>query len=655
MAETRTINLEVNDNSEETAKGFKKVADNINEATEATEKLADNLGDANKNTKDLKKSGDAAAGGFKKVGNAVKGLGGAFKALGLGLIISAFLTLKEVFTQNQKVADTLSAVFETISIVFNEVARVVTDVYKSVSEATGGFDALKKVMGGLLTLALTPFKVAFYGIKLGIQEVQLIWEKSMFGDNDPKAIKNLQKEIKQTTEDLKDVGQGAIQATKDIGNNIVEAVGEVGSFVTETAKGISEISVKAAFETAKLNVEITNRAKIAAAQQGLLVEQYDRQAEKLRQVRDEERNSIDERIKANDNLNEVLDKQEKALLAQANLQIQAAQNEKNKSDNIENQVALIEAIANKEGIRAQIEGLRSEQLANDLALSREKLELTQAQLEADTTLSLEQKKFNASVIADALERLEAERVIIEEEKVIELSRLQNKIDSYKLGTQARLDAEIEFNTLKQELDNAAIENEIAQAEEKKARDEKIRDQEIKDAKTLADAKSQAITNGLQTISNLTELFAGQSRKQQEKAFKIQKAVSIAQAGIDTFQSAVAAFKSLAGIPVVGVGLGIAAAAAATTAGLANIKKIASQEFNGGGDKSAASAPSFSASSGGGGAGSSGVITPNFNLVGDNGTNQLNQLNQPPIKTYIVGAEVSTAQGLERNRVRNATL
>jgi hypothetical protein len=42
--------------------------------------------------------------------------------------------------------------------------------------------------------------------------------------------------------------------------------------VTETAKGISDISVKAAFEQAKLNVEITNQAKIAAAQQSLLIE-----------------------------------------------------------------------------------------------------------------------------------------------------------------------------------------------------------------------------------------------------------------------------------------------------------------------------------------------------------------------------------------------
>jgi hypothetical protein len=138
----------------------------------------------------------------------------------------------------------------------------------------------------------------------------------------------------------------------------------------------------------------------------LLIEKYDRAAEKLRQVRDEERNSIDERIKANNELGEVLEKQQKALLKQADLQIQAARNEFNKSKNIENQIVLLEAQANREGVLAQIEGLRSEQLANDLALNREKLELTQTLLESETTLANEQKRFDAERIEDENLKLE---------------------------------------------------------------------------------------------------------------------------------------------------------------------------------------------------------------------------------------------------------
>ena len=55
--------------------------------------------------------------------------------------------------------------------------------------------------------------------------------------------------------------------------------------------------------------------------------------------------------------------------------------------------------------------------------------------------------------------------------------------------------------------------------------------------------------------------------------KAGKAFAVAQATIDTYKAANAAYASLAGIPVVGPGLGYAAAAAAVLAGVANVKKI----------------------------------------------------------------------------------
>lgn len=59
-----------------------------------------------------------------------------------------------------------------------------------------------------------------------------------------------------------------------------------------------------------------------------------------------------------------------------------------------------------------------------------------------------------------------------------------------------------------------------------------------------------------------------------------KALAIAQTTIDTYQSATASYKSLAGIPVVGPALGFAAAAVAIAAGLANVKKILSVQVPG---------------------------------------------------------------------------
>ena len=174
------------------------------------------------------------------------------------------------------------------------------------------------------------------------------------------------------------------------------------------------------------------------------------------------------------------------------------------------------------------------------------------------------------------------------------------------------------------------------------------------AKTLQAQKIQAVQDTFTTIGNLAELFAGKSRKQQEIAFKIQKAANIANASIDAFKAANGAYSSLSAIPVVGVGLGIAAAGAALTAGLLNVKKIASTQFSSGG---ASSGGGGSTSSGGGGGGASNnqAVTPNFNIVGNNGLNQLSQLKQGPIQAYVVSGQMSTAQSLDRNRVRNATL
>ena len=176
---------------------------------------------------------------------------------------------------------------------------------------------------------------------------------------------------------------------------------------------------------------------------------------------------------------------------------------------------------------------------------------------------------------------------------------------------------------------------------------KINEEEAAAAKLLQNQKIDAVQSTFTTIANLAELFAGKSRKQQETAFKIQKAANIANATIDSFKAATGAYSSLASIPVVGPVLGIAAAGAALTAGLLNVKKIASTKFDSGGTPSAEK-PANPASPGS-------VITPNFNIVGNNGTNQLKQLQQAPIQAYVVSGEMSTQQSLDRNRLRNATL
>jgi hypothetical protein len=161
-------------------------------------------------------------------------------------------------------------------------------------------------------------------------------------------------------------------------------------------------------------------------------------------------------------------------------------------------------------------------------------------------------------------------------------------------------------------------------------------------KKLNEYRVQAVKDGLQTISNLAELFAGKSEKQQKRAFQVQKAVNIANAVIDTYK---AANTALASSPPP---FNYIAMAAAITAGLVNVKKIASQQFQ----------SSSSSSGGGGGTPSAPEVAqaaPQFNTIGSSGINQLAQLQQQPVQAYVVSGEVTSAQALDRNRIQNATL
>ena len=251
------------------------------------------------------------------------------------------------------------------------------------------------------------------------------------------------------------------------------------------------------------------------------------------------------------------------------------------------------------------------------------------------------EKANADRIAkqDAQYALELE--LLKEGQAKELQILINGYDEKFLLAEGNAIL-TEQLTLDMETNIAAI--------EKKFRDEKEdaeKKQAAADKQRRLDNETYAIgaaTNTFTTIANLAELFAGESEESQRKAFKIQKAANIAQATIDTYTSAIGAYRSQASIPVVGPVLGGLAAAAAVTAGLLNIKSISQQQFGGDTGPEPAVPGAIGEPS-----------APNFNVVGDSGVNQLATLQQQPTQAYVVSGEVTTAQALDRNRVQNATL
>ena len=417
-------------------KGAEQGVANLKVTIENTEKAA-------------KGAGEAA----KKSTGFFGGLGGAIKALGVvSVIAGAFGVLKDALFKNQKVADTFAAVTGTIASLMTQLINIISGVIDRVSKSTNGFDALGKVMKGLLTLALTPIKVVFFEIKLAIELLQLAWEKSVFGKGDEGRIKELTANIKATKDSLIGVGKDAINAGKDIATNFVDAAKSIGDVVTGTIEGVKKIDVAATFEQQKAITRLKNNAELAAATLAGLIEKYDRQAEQQRQIRDDETKSIDERIAANNQLGKILEQQRRAQLQQAQAILASAQAEANADrENIQLQKAVIDAKNNVAAVEAQITGLLSEQKVNAVGLAKIKIELGKQEQQATNQRLLNEQKAAAELIKNENDKLAAKKKIFEEESKIELARLQGNVDAANVGTEARIAAEIELANKKSEL------------------------------------------------------------------------------------------------------------------------------------------------------------------------------------------------------------
>jgi len=617
MAKIFGIEINIKSNADKTAKQFKQVADSVE--------------DIDSKVKDVQKSSAGSVQGFKKMTTSLKKLA---TAGGLILIITeAFAFFKETLGQNQRVLDFFNTTFEVLSIAFNDFFNFifdnvggVVDSFKAIFEDP--IQSIKNFGQAIVDNIVERFNSAIESI-------------GFLGDA---IVKVFSGDFTGAAESAKNAGKELIDVVTGVDNTFDKTV-EVVNDVVEATKGYVSETVKAA----KATVDLNKQAEIAAVRQQGIVEQFDRQAEKLRQIRDEERNTIEERIEANNKLKETLDEQEEAALKLVDLQIAAAAAQFKKNQNQENEIALIQAQQERLAVLAQVEGFRSEQLANDLALDREKIELTNTKLESEATLSIERQRLNASKIQNDLARLEREKEIDAEEEILQTARLQRVIDEAKDGTQAKIDAQI-----------ALDEFEIQIAQKKLERDKEISDKEIENAQAAADAKKAIQDAQLANVEAGVALFktlAGENNKLQALAIAAESAVSIAKTIITTQAANAAATAQGAALAIPTAGASVAAASAAVvqnniSAGISIAAQIAAAAKGisslGGG----ASAPS-----GGnlGGSGGGGTQPPNFNVVGDSGINQIASLQQQPTQAFVVSGEVTTAQALDRNRVQNATL
>lgn len=612
------------------AKAEKAIAEveGLKQELEQTRSSVDKLG---KNTGEklgkISKATNALKKGFGAAGVAVKGF---FLALGA----KAFEKFIEVAMQNQVIVDAMSVAFGTVASVVNQVVDRLSDVVKTVGEANGGFDALGKIVKNSLLIPFNLLATVIYGVEAAIYNAQAAWELSPFGDKDPKTLERLAGKIEEAEGKVKKFGTALGDNFKEIGTNFGEAIGEVADFGTAAVESLSQIDAKTienTFNRQKYLQQLRNDAELAIAENEKLQFQFQLQAERQRQERDDVTASIEDRIKANNKLGEIL--KEQGQLQEANAlkllelrRLELAENPKS----IEAKKALIEAEKNLLDVKESIAGFESEQRVNAEGLELEAIELINSKAEAENARAIAKKKFDAEEIESAVKKLEKLKEIAQEERELEETRLQEQINRLGLGTQARQDAEQAYFDFKQQKDF-----EIAEL------DKQIEDQKKKDAKEEAE-RDYALQQ--QKVMLVSDALGAVSQILGENS-KAGKAAAIAQATINSLLAFTDVLKTPTTLPEPFGSIQKAVSAAGILAsGLATVRKIASTQIPeeaGGG-----SAPSVS-------------VPPAFNVVGASPENQLAQSlgdqQKQPVRAYVVSDEVTNAQAMDRKIIKGASI
>lgn len=321
----------------------------------------------------------------------------------------------------------------------------------------------------------------------------------------------------------------------------------------------------------------------------------------------------------------------------------AKQDEQNKKAEEKNQKEKDELQKQKDALKS-IEEKASKELEDLKAKTeREKLELQkQRDLEEldNIKLSVEEK---AKARFDILEKYrikgeELDAIEAEKKTTTDIEKKQKELEDQTLSFDERRAILDEQNAIITEGD-FKTEEERTKAKEANAK------ARIEIDKLEGKAKIDAMDAVASTLAGASELLG--------KETAAGKAMAVASTTISTISSAQKAYESTIGIPFVGPVLAPINAGLAIAGGIMNVKKILSVQVPGGGG--GGSAPSISSSATAGT-----TSAPQFNVVGNAGTNQLasslgTAMQQNPVQAYVVSGAVTTAQSLDRNIISNASL
>ena len=383
MAIDKTINLNVDTGNS------KKDVDGVNKSLGKTGGAADT---AKKKTKGL-------AGGFK-------GMGVAMKAMGIGLIIAAFVKLKDIFTGNietarrfERIGAKLSAMFDVVRDAaeplfialldgFSNPKKAIQDLATALKEnllnrikgLIDSFGALGKVIKGvfkrdldLIKEGAAEAKDSFLTLATGMDEVAR-----------GEAADKLTKKFKEITEEMKKEGDEAARLT-GIMQEVRDEEREMLMIRAKANKQIAESRLLAEDDTKSNEERLEALKKAVAEEQRVAQIELDiqkKKADAMQAMIDLGKSSEEDIQKLAEERARFIELQTASTLRQkrvaAEVGVFTAKVDKEKSDAIKEQVALEEqlAIAKEKGVKVT-EEMGSKEVKALIKTSDEKLKIEQ--------------------------------------------------------------------------------------------------------------------------------------------------------------------------------------------------------------------------------------------------------------------------------------
>jgi hypothetical protein len=339
-----------------------KAVDNLDEEIQQTS------GDASKGIEEIGDASKKSRKGIKGLSQGFKILGASIKATGIGLLISALASLGSALGENQKVMDLFSTATKTASIVIQDLFSFVTK--------NGG--QVVKFFKDIFENPLESIKDFGNAIQENLIERFNSYLDTLGFIAD--GVKNLFKgDFDEAIESFKSAGKEAV----DVLTGVDGSFDKISDTITNTTNAIVDYT-KETLASAQASVEASKSIERLRLEQDRLNEQYDREAELQRQIRDDVSKSIEERIEANKRLGEILteqtEKQDQNALNRIAL-LQQEQAELGFTEERSN--AIFELETERLAIQAKISGIRSEQLVNENSLLLEQQDLIAQQKEEE--------------------------------------------------------------------------------------------------------------------------------------------------------------------------------------------------------------------------------------------------------------------------------